>query len=356
MATLDSRTSIIAHAARHGWLIATPLRVLAGWGHAHATPQYEGHRGFASLNFDGDVRVVYPDTTVVVDSTGISYVGSETGPMTPTPAPLPAITVTSDSAAAYRTQVQAALAYIESGGLEKVVLARPFEADSESPVDEASVALALRAIEPTATIYSFPAPNGGRFVGASPELLLEQHGSRIRLEPLAGTAPRGHEDELLGSKKDRHEHSVMIVNLSDRLRERGVDVSVGPLDFRELSSVVHLATTLTGELPDGLRDPQEIAAIVHPTAAVAGIPLEVARKVIEELEVTDRDMYAGAVGWIEGPDQAQWWVAIRGLIVNGTHLRFWAGAGIVKGSTPESEIAETELKFRSVAKIFPTIS
>jgi isochorismate synthase len=145
----------------------------------------------------------------------------------------------------------------------------------------------------------------------------------------------------------------MISNVTERLAQRGIAVTVGPLAFRELSSVVHLATAMTGELPPHIRDSLEVASIVHPTAAVAGIPLDLARDAILNLEHEDREMYAGAVGWIQGTDNAQWWVAIRGLTISGRSLRFWAGAGIVTGSTPESELAETELKFRSVAKIFP---
>jgi isochorismate synthase len=349
----DESTAVIVHAARHGWLIATPHRIVAGWGEAHDVPQYEDHIGFVSSSFDGNLTVVYPLTTVSIDASGAQYFGAGDAVDDSAHAPLPSITVTSNSADSYRDHVSAALQRVNSGQLEKIVVARPFDAESSAPVDEGSVALALRAIEPSATIYAFPTASGARFIGASPELLLEQRGAHIRMQPLAGTAPRGHEDSLLGSAKDRHEHAVMIENVTERLAERGIPVTVGPLGFRELSSVVHLATVLTGELPHELRDPCDIVSIVHPTAAVAGIPLAAARAAILELEAESRDMYAGAVGWIQGDENAQWWVAIRGLTVMGTHLRFWAGAGIVTGSTPDSELAETELKFRSVAKIFP---
>ena len=349
----DDSNGIIVHAARHGWLIASPYRIVAGWGESSPSPQYDGHIGFASLSFDGTMTVVYPHTTVSIDASGVHYFGDSTPVHGVHHAPLPSISLLSDGSDSYREHVNAALHLVNEGQLEKVVLARPFDAVSSSPVDEGSVALALRATEPSATIYAFPTPSGERFIGASPELLLEQHGARIHMQPLAGTAPRGHEYALLGSVKDRHEHAVMISNVTERLSERGIEVSVGPLAFRELSSVVHFATVITGELPVDLQDPRDIVSIVHPTAAVAGIPLEVARNAILDLETDNRGMYAGAVGWIEGHDSAQWWVAIRGLTVKGNRLRFWAGAGIVTGSTPESELAETELKFRSVAKIFP---
>jgi isochorismate synthase len=347
---------IYVHAAREGWLIATPQLTAAGWGSTSDEPDDQQPIGFASIEFDGKPKVVYPQCAVLISPDGMRLFGHHSTLDPSAVEELPELTMTDDHVDNFAVSVQRAVQLIEEGKLEKVVLARPFDATATQSIDPAAIALALLANEPTATIYSFPTANGGRMVGASPELLLEQNGRSISMQPLAGTAPRGHEDQLLASSKDRHEHTVMVANLVERLAAHEISVDVGPLAFRKLASVVHLSTRISGELPATIIDPLEVAGLVQPTAAVAGIPLALAITAIRDLEVSVRGLYAGAIGYISGPAQAQWWVAIRGVEIHGANLRFWAGAGIVHGSTPESEIQETELKFRSVAKIFAFIT
>jgi menaquinone-specific isochorismate synthase len=92
----------------------------------------------------------------------------------------------------------------------------------------------------------------------------------------------------------------------------------------------------------------DVAAALHPTAAVAGTPTNVAQKLIAELEASDRGRYAGPVGWIGADGDGEWAIALRGAQIKNATLRAFAGGGIVAESEPEAELAETELKFRPI--------
>lgn len=90
-----------------------------------------------------------------------------------------------------------------------------------------------------------------------------------------------------------------------------------------------------------------LAAALHPTPAVCGTPVDQARKVIAEIEPFDRGYYAGMVGWCDASGDGEWVVAIRCAEIEDEVLRLFAGAGIVEGSDPASELAETTAKFRT---------
>src|SRR5690606_16421306 len=109
----------------------------------------------------------------------------------------------------------------------------------------------------------------------------------------------------------------------------------------------HIASDLHGTLSDG-SSALDLAAALHPTAAVGGTPTDLAVQVIDELEPFDRGRYAGPVGWIGADGSGEWAIALRcALIADGT-VTAYAGAGIVADSVPVQELAETDLKFRPI--------
>jgi menaquinone-specific isochorismate synthase len=92
----------------------------------------------------------------------------------------------------------------------------------------------------------------------------------------------------------------------------------------------------------------DLAAALHPTAAVAGTPRLDAQQLLAELEPFDRGRYAGPVGWIGADGDGEWAIALRGAQIEGSTIRAFAGCGIVAGSEPDAELAETELKFSPI--------
>ena len=118
-------------------------------------------------------------------------------------------------------------------------------------------------------------------------------------------------------------------------------------ELRRLANVQHLQTSLGAVLPTNVRA-LDVLARLHPTPAVGGTPAETVIPRIREFEGFSRGLYAGALGWIDARGGAEFFVGLRSALIAGPHARLYAGAGIVAGSSPEKEFAETELKFSAM--------
>ena len=258
----------------------------------------------------------------------------------------------------YMAAVAAAVDALADGRLRKVVLARQLELRFSAPVRPAGVLRRLHEREPACTAFSHPVDRG-RFVGASPELLVSRRGRQVRCHPLAGTVAlvgdaatdRAATEQLLASAKDRVEHRLVVDEIARALRAAGVGVEgPGEPSIVRLRSVAHLATEVGGSLGDGGTPPGvlELLAALHPTPAVGGVPRSDALAMIEALEASPRGHWAGPVGWADGSGNGDWMIGIRSALVDGRTARLWAGAGIVAGSDPAAELAETVVKFRPV--------
>jgi menaquinone-specific isochorismate synthase len=153
---------------------------------------------------------------------------------------------------------------------------------------------------------------------------------------------------LASSEKNKNEHAFAVNSLVASLSpfcER-VDADAKPFSLA-LPNLWHLASDVHGVLR-AEASVLDLAAALHPTAAVAGTPTETARELIDELEGTDRGRYAGPVGWIGADGDGEWAIALRGAQISGRQIRAFAGCGIVAASDPAAELAETELKFRPI--------
>ena len=236
-----------------------------------------------------------------------------------------------------------------SAGLRKVVLARDLHASAERPVDPRVLLRRLAARYPGC--YTF-AVDG--LVGATPELLISRNGWEVGSLVLAGTTPRGAsaaEDSelargLLGSAKENEEHEYAAASLCDKLAPLCSAMYIAPRpELIRLPNVQHLGTRVRGTLA-AVRSALALVGAVHPTAAVGGTPTDAAVEVIRELESMDRERYAGPVGWVDADGNGEWGIALRCAQLAGNRARLFAGCGIVAGSDPAAELAETESKFR----------
>jgi isochorismate synthase len=241
--------------------------------------------------------------------------------------------------------------------LRKVVLSRPVALRLSAPLHLPAVLRRLRAGEPTCTVFSVPLPDG-TFFGASPELLVARHGEVVTSLPLAGTVARGEtaradadaQGRLAGSAKDRAEHRYVVDAITETLRPLCTELTVPAhpslVAFR---SVAHLGTRVTGRLaaPVPVLD---LLDRLHPTPAVGGVPRAEALKTIADGEPDDRGYWAGPVGWVDAQGDGEWVIGIRSARVDGdgTALALRAGSGIVAGSDPAAEAAETNVKLATV--------
>src|SRR5206468_12518986 len=116
--------------------------------------------------------------------------------------------------------------------------------------------------------------------------------------------------------------------------------------LRALANVVHLHTPISARLAHG-RGVADVAAALHPTPAVLGVPAAAARRFLSEHEGLERGLYTGLVGWV-GPRRSELAVALRCALIRGNRARLFVGAGIVEGSSAEREWEETEMKARAL--------
>ena len=200
--------------------------------------------------------------------------------------------------------------------------------------------------------------------GASPELLLRADRGEVSARVLAGTAGRGTDpdvdraiaDGLSHSVKNNNEHGYAVQSMVSELEPfcDWVEADAQPFSLA-LPDLWHLATDVRGKLKPAI-SLLDVIARLHPTAAVAGTPRDLAISVIEELEPYDRGGYAGPVGWVSADGSGELAIALRGGIIESFEdkvvVRAIAGCGIVAESDPQAELAETDLKFRAVRYAF----
>ena len=310
--------------------------------------------GFVSAAFDGaGGRVVVP-ARVLGHRKGVAFETTiESGIVRDVPVPSdPGSVTVADgpvTGAQWTERVAAASERIRTGALGKVVLARSVVATTEKPVDLRWLALRLAEAYPDCWTYLV-----GPLVGATPELLVRLRGGLAQSRVLAGTVARSDdpaEDEalaawLLASPKDRDEHAYAVRSVAERLEPLG-ELQVNGPSLLTLPNVRHLATDLSVAVA-GL-SVLDLAAALHPSAAVCGTPRDAALAVIRELEGMDRSVYAGGVGWVDASGDGEIGVALRcGVRTGERELVAYAGGGIMGDSVPEAELAETEAKLRPV--------
>ena len=256
----------------------------------------------------------------------------------------------------YRAVVAKAVARIDAGEFTKIVLARAQEFASDQPLHPLRVLNGLRQRFPDCYAFSLANGRGQSFIGASPERLVRVSKGVLETEALAGSIRRGagaSEDAalagtLLRSEKDRREHQHVLAAITARLEHLGLapEYAAEP-GLRRLANVQHLHTPIRATLPENVRLLAVLAAL-HPTPAVGGSPLAAVLPAIRGLESVPRGLYAGAIGWSNARGGGEFFVGLRSALVDGGTARVYAGAGIVAGSTPEKEFAETELKFKAM--------
>lgn len=271
----------------------------------------------------------------------------------------------------YIANVKDALQRFARGELDKVVLSRTLEVECESRPNVRDIVKNLSAKNTHG--YTFAVnlkDNADRsnnsfdlgedvhtLIGASPELLISRKGKKIVAQPLAGSEPRCDDPlidnqrakQLLNSKKDRYEHALVIKAIQEALTPFCSELKVPETpSLVSTATMWHLATKIEGELKTEDTSSLTLALAMHPTPAVGGYPYDAARKAISELEEHERGLFTGMVGWCDASGDGEWVVTIRCAEIKENKIRLFAGAGIVDGSDPEKELAETAAKFNTM--------
>jgi menaquinone-specific isochorismate synthase len=256
----------------------------------------------------------------------------------------------------YRRMVAQALDEIGRGDYTKVVLARALSLTTGEEFHPLGVLNHLRQHFPACYAYSIANGRGQSFIGASPERLVRVAAGRMHTEAVAGSAPRGDsasEDAalartLLQSEKDQREHRLVVDSIVRRLADLPLVLEPsGAPRVLGLANVQHLHQPLSASLPAGVHI-LDLVERLHPTPAVGGTPRGPALAAIARLEPFARGLYAGPQGWVDHRGGGEFLVGIRAALIEGRKATVYAGAGIVAGSEPEKEFAETDLKFKAL--------
>ena len=243
-----------------------------------------------------------------------------------------------------------ALDRIAQGAVDKVVLARDLLAVAADDIDPRWLATRLAASYTRCWTYVMDG-----LIGATPEMLVRLEAGLATSRVLAGTIRRTGDEigdlalaaALAKSSKDLDEHEYAVRSVARALAPycSGMNVPDAPYVL-ELPNVLHLATDVTAVADRGASS-LTLAAALHPSAAVCGTPTDAAKATIAELEHLDRERYAGPVGWIDASGDGEWAIALRCGQISETdprQIRLFAGCGIVAGSDPAAELAESNAK------------
>jgi salicylate biosynthesis isochorismate synthase/menaquinone-specific isochorismate synthase len=247
--------------------------------------------------------------------------------------------------------VAAAVERIRAGALTKVVLAREVVVEAPAAHDAGALFGALRELFPECFCFCRGTPEGA-FIGASPELLVRRSGASAQTVALAGSTRRSSDpavdahlgEQLLRSDKDRREQEIVTRRIVRKLEPHAVWVErARDPEVIRIANIQHLATPIVAQLTQP-RSAIEMAGLLHPTPAVGGEPWAVAEPVIGELEEMDRGWYAGAIGWMDATEDGEFCVGLRSALLRDRQAHLYAGVGVVEGSDPAAELAETEIK------------
>ena len=246
---------------------------------------------------------------------------------------------------------------ILAGDAYQVVLSQKFTRATSA--DAINIYRALRTTNPSPYMFYIKLGDS-TLIGASPEMLVRCHGRKLEYRPIAGTRARGATEtddwilaeDLRSDMKEIAEH-IMLVDLGRN--DLGRVSEFGSVEVEELmkvekySHVQHLVTSLKSRLKDDL-DRFDALASCFPAGTVSGAPKVRAMQIIDELEPTDRGVYAGAIGYIDYAENLDTCIAIRTIRLENKEASIQAGAGIVADSVPEKEYEETINKARALVK------
>ncbi|MDQ1596761.1 MAG: anthranilate synthase component [Microbacteriaceae bacterium] len=259
-------------------------------------------------------------------------------------------------ATAFHAAVEASKKFIRDGDVFQVVISQRF--DHEITADPIDVYRVLRTLNPSPYMYllSLLAPNGDPYwiVGSSPEALVKVENDRVYMHPIAGSRPRGVgpeedlalADDLLGDPKERAEHLMLVDLARNDMLKVCLPGSVEVSEFMRVerfSHIMHLVSSVEGNLSPAASS-IDVFRATFPAGTLSGAPKPRALEIIDELEVAQRGLYGGVVGYFGFAGDLDLAIAIRTTTIAGGVARVQAGGGLVADSDPATEYLESQNK------------
>ncbi len=266
-----------------------------------------------------------------------------------------AVRVTPQTDTSWTQAVQAAIAAIKSGRLDKVVSARRVRLEASRSFEATKILARLARLYPSCLLFAINL-GGSTVVSATPERLATLNNRTIRCDALGGTTARSQDSRqdrqltlrLLNCRKAQHEHALVVESVQAAL-EPLCDELAAPAtaEVVKLRNLQHLWTGIKGTLRPGV-SLLDAARRLHPTPAVAGTPTDRACQWLQEHEDLARGWYSGLVGWLQTNGDGELSVLLRCAVLQERSADLFAGAGIVSDSDPQAELQETEIKLHAM--------
>ncbi|MHA6695824.1 anthranilate synthase component I [Homoserinimonas sp. A520] len=258
--------------------------------------------------------------------------------------------------AEFAAAVERSKQYIHDGDVFQVVISQRFDHEvSAEPIDVYRV---LRTLNPSPYMYllALDTPDGEPYwvVGSSPEALVKVESGRVYSHPIAGSRPRGASpdedgtfaEDLIGDPKERAEHLMLVDLARNDLQKVCLPGSVEVTEFMQVerfSHIMHLVSSVEGDLAPG-HSPLDVFTATFPAGTLSGAPKPRALEIIDELEVAQRGLYGGVVGYFDFAGNLDLAIAIRTTTISGGVARVQAGAGLVADSDARTEFVESQNK------------
>lgn len=285
-------------------------------------------------------------------------------------APLPTVSLQGGDGSALEAQARSSLTrdafeqavdrvkdYVLAGDAMQVVPSQRMSVPFAAP--PLNLYRALRNLNPSPYLY-FLDLEDFQVVGSSPEILVRAENGKVTVRPIAGTRPRGGneeedrrlERELLDDPKEVAEH-LMLIDLGrndvGRIAETGSVTLTDSMVIERYSHVMHIVSNVEGTMREGLSAMDALRAAL-PAGTLSGAPKIRAMEIIDELEPVKRGVYGGAVGYLSWAGDMDTAIAIRTAVIKDGELHVQVGAGVVADSVPASEWQETLNKARAVLR------
>jgi len=300
---------------------------------------FENQKGFVFASFYNETNVVFPisDSEVFQEEINLEIVENS-------------IQFENESnentRILFENLVRNGVSEIEKGTFEKVVLSRKI--DISQSVDVIKSYQNLLKKYPTAFRYLWFHPKVGLWMGATPEQLAKIKDNTFETVALAGT--QVFSEDVIWQEKEIVEQQLVTNYIKSRTENLVESLQISDSYTQKAGNLVHLKSDISGKLKHNVSELEVINAL-HPTSAVCGMPLEVARNFLLENEKYNRKYYAGFLGEFEMQEQTNLFVNLRCCEIENDITTIYVGCGITKDSQANKEFIETENKAKTILSI-----
>lgn len=248
------------------------------------------------------------------------------------------------SESAYLDLAHEFIHYLQDHTIGKAILSRVKEV-AFSEEQQFFLFQKLADAYPNAFCYAFDSPLLGKWIGASPEILVDIVSGEGKTMSLAGTKPAT--DESAWGEKELKEQQMVTDFISEQLIESTLDVEVSERTELIAGPVKHLVHYFKFTVAPNQQ--WNLVRKLHPTPAVSGFPRQKALQCIENFEPHERELYAGVIG-VKSMNRTRLYVNLRSARIGEGNLYLFVGGGLTQSSIPKDEWVETENKSRTLTR------